>query len=100
MLEMTFERIEKLIFPDRLFTVVNHGHLQFPEVRRQISNRLQGTVVVQPENRETGPGLLLTLMHLSKQYPESTVAVFPSDHFISEEDLLLSHVELAFRMVE
>ena len=41
---------------------------------------------MQPENKETGPGLLLPLMHLYKRYPTSTVAVFPSDHFIVEED--------------
>ena len=100
MLERTFERTEKLIFPDHLFTVVNQGHLQFHEVKRQLSSRRQGTVVVQPQNRETGPGLLLPLIYLSRQYPESTVAVFPSDHFIVEEDLLMRHVEVAMRVVE
>ena len=45
MLEMAFERTEKLIFPDHLFTVVNQGHVQIPEVKRQVSSRLQGTVV-------------------------------------------------------
>jgi mannose-1-phosphate guanylyltransferase len=100
MLEMTFERTEKLIFPDHLFTVVNRGHLQFPEVRRQLSSRPRGTVVVQPQNKETGPGLLLPLTYLYKRYPKSTVAVFPSDHFIVEGDLLMSHVELACRAVE
>jgi len=55
---------------------------------------------VQPQNRETGPGVLLPLIYLSKRYPESTVAVFPSDHFIVEEDLFMSHVELGFSVVE
>jgi mannose-1-phosphate guanylyltransferase len=75
-LEMTFERTEKLIFPDHLFTVVNQSHLQFLEVKRQLSSRPQGTVVVQPQNRETGPGVLLPLIYLSKRYPESNVAVW------------------------
>jgi mannose-1-phosphate guanylyltransferase len=100
MLERTFERAEKLILPDHLFTVVNQGHLQFPEVKQQLSSRPQGTVVMQPQNRETGPGLLLPLIYLSKRYPESTVAIFPSDHFIVEENLLMSHVEVAMRVVE
>jgi RNA polymerase sigma factor (sigma-70 family) len=55
---------------------------------------------VQPENKETGPGLLLPLIHLYQRHPESTVVVFPSDHFILEEDLFMVHVELAFRVVE
>jgi mannose-1-phosphate guanylyltransferase len=57
-------------------------------------------VVAQPENKETGPGLLLPLMHLYKRYPDSTVVIFPSDHFILEEDLFMAYVDLAFRVVE
>jgi mannose-1-phosphate guanylyltransferase len=100
MLEHTFQRAEKLISADHLFTVVNQDHLRFPDVRRQLSNRPAGKVVVQPENKETGPGLLLPLIHLIKRYPDSTVVVFPSDHFIEESDLFMVHVELAFRAVE
>lgn len=54
----------------------------------------------QPANKETGPGLLLPLMHVYKSYPGATVAVFPSDHFIVEEDLFMDHVAMAFRAVE
>lgn len=100
MLEHTFHRAEKLISPERLFTVVGRNHLNYPEARRQLSGRPEGTIVVQPENKETAPGLLLPLMHLYKRYPTSRVAVFPSDHFIVEEDLFMAHVQRAFRIVE
>lgn len=100
MLEHSLDRAEKLIPPERLFTVVSEDHLGYPEVRQQLSTRPKGTIVVQPKNKETGPGLLLPLVHLCKCYPESTVAVFPSDHFIVEEDLFMVHVYLAFRVVE
>jgi mannose-1-phosphate guanylyltransferase len=100
MLEHTFQRAEKLISAEHLFTVVNRDHLRFPDVRRQLASRPAGNVVVQPENKETGPGLLLPLIHLIKRYPDSTVVVFPSDHFIAEADLFMVHVELAFRAVE
>jgi mannose-1-phosphate guanylyltransferase len=39
-------------------------------------------------------------VHLYKRYPESTVAVFPSDHFVLEEELFMSYVDLAFRVIE
>ena len=80
MLEHTFARAESLIEPRRIFTVISRDHLQYPEVHRQLSCRPSGTVVVQPENKETAPGLLLPLAHLYKHYPDSAVAVFPSDH--------------------
>lgn len=100
MLEHTFYRVEKLIPPDRIFTVVSQKHLSYPAVRRQLSSRPRETIIAQPENKETGPGVLLPLMHLYKRYPESTVAIFPSDHFILEEDLFMAHVAVAFHAVE
>ncbi len=100
MLESTFLRAEKLIPSDRIFTVANRAHLTHSEVRRQISSRPKGRVVMQPDNKDTGPGLLLPFMHIYKRYPESTVVVFPSDHFILEEELFMSHVKLAYRAVE
>ncbi len=100
MLEHTFDRAEKLIPPDRLFTVVSQKHIGHAEVWRQLSNRPRGTVILQPENKETGPGLLLPLMHLYKRYPDSIVVIFPSDHFIVEEDLFMGHVDAACRVVE
>ena len=100
MLEHTFHRAEKLIPPERLFAVVNRDHLSHPEVTRQLLGRVTDTVVVQPVNKETGPGILLPLMHVYKRHPDSTVVVFPSDHFILEEKLFMDHVELACRAVE
>ena len=100
MLEHTFHRAEKMIPSDRLFTVISRDHLGHSEVRRQLATRPRGTVVLQPENKETGPGLLLPLMHAYKQHPDAVVVIFPSDHFIVEEDLFMGHVELACRQVE
>ncbi len=100
MLEHTFSRAERLIDPRRIFTVVGRDHLSHPEARRQLSAREPYTVIVQPENKETAPGLLLPLAHLYRRYPDSAVAIFPSDHFIVEEELFMAHVDLACRLVE
>jgi mannose-1-phosphate guanylyltransferase len=100
MLEHTFYRAQKIIPPERLFTVVSQRHLEHPEVARQLSSRSMGHIVTQPENRDTGPGLLLPLAHLYQLYPESAVAVFPSDHFILEEERFMFYVDQAFRIVE
>jgi len=100
MLEHTYHRAEKLIAPECLFTVVTKDHLNYFTVYHQLSSRPKGTVIIQPENKDTGPGLLLPLIHLIKRYPESVVTVFPADHFILEEDLFMGHVDLACRAVE
>ena len=100
MLEHALDRAEKLIPSERLFTVVNEAHLSFPEVQRQIWKRPAQTMVVQPENRETGPGLILPLIYLIKHYPNSVVAIFPSDHFVLEEEKLMRTVRLAHLYVK
>ncbi|MBI4525413.1 MAG: hypothetical protein HY695_16555 [Deltaproteobacteria bacterium] len=100
MLEHTFDRAETLIPARRLFVVIAKEHLQFDEVRRQVAARPRECVVIQPENKDTGPGLLLPLLFVYKQYPKAAVAVYPSDHFILEEDRFMQHVDRAFRVVE
>lgn len=100
MLEHTFHRVERLISSARILTIVARHHLAHAEVCRQLASRRPGTIIVQPENKETGPGILLPLMHLYKQAPEAIVAVFPSDHFILEEDRFIEHVRFAARAVK
>jgi mannose-1-phosphate guanylyltransferase len=100
MLEHTLHRAEKLIPAQKLLVVIAKEHLQFDEVRRQIASRPQECIIIQPENKDTGPGILLPLMQLYKRDPAAVVTVFPSDHFILEEDLFMRHVEHAFRIVE
>lgn len=100
MLEHTIARAETVIEADRLFTVVSGAHLHYPEVRRQLSSRQPGTVIIQPENKETAPGILLPLAYISRRHPDATVAIFPSDHFIAEEPVFMAHVDLAYRLIE
>jgi mannose-1-phosphate guanylyltransferase len=100
MLEHTFARVETLIAPHRIFTVVSQCHLSHVDAQRQLSSRPKGTVILQPENKETGPGLLLPLLHIDKCHPDAVVAVFPSDHFIIGEDLFMEHVDVACRAVD
>jgi mannose-1-phosphate guanylyltransferase len=100
MLEHTFSRAEKLITAQNLLVVITREHLQFDEVRRQLASHPRENVVVQPENKDTAPGLLLPLMHLYRRRPEATVAVFPSNHFILEENIFMRSVEQAFHIAE
>ena len=100
MLEYTFDRAERLIPAACLCVVITREHVEFSEASRQIGSRLSETVVIQPTNKDTAPELLLPLIYLQPRYPDATVAVFPSDHFILEEDVFIRYVDMAFRLVE
>jgi mannose-1-phosphate guanylyltransferase len=99
MLELTYRRTEQLIRSERILTIVGKHHLQHSEVKRQLAGRDQATIIVQPSNKETGAGVLLPLLHLYKRDPNATVALFPSDHFILQEQRFMAHVALAAQAV-
>jgi mannose-1-phosphate guanylyltransferase len=100
MLEHTLARAETLIPPERLFTVASRSHLEHADAREQLFKRSLDNLVLQPINRDTAPGVLLPLIRVIRRYPDATVALFPSDHFILEEDRFMSHVDAAFEIVE
>ena len=100
MLEQTFDRAERLVRRECLFAVVTREHLSYPEVERQLALRSAGTVLVQPDDRDSGFGIVLALAHIHKHRPAAAVAVFPADHFVREEELFMTQVAMAFYIVE
>src|SRR6266404_6660210 len=93
MLEHTLARVERLIPRQRILVVVSREHRQ--EVTEQLAHWPIDNVIFQPANCETGPGILLPLAHLSQRDPLAAVAVFPSDHFINNEDLFVACLQNA-----
>src|SRR4030095_7546619 len=100
MLQTTFRRAQRLIPRDRIFAVVSRSHFQFADVTNQLAEQPKVHLVIQPSNRDTAIGLLLPLAHLLERHPDSTVAVFPSDHYVSDDDLFMAHADAAFGIVE
>ncbi|MBI1823107.1 MAG: NTP transferase domain-containing protein [Nitrospirae bacterium] len=98
MIQHTLDRVERLIARDKLLVVVDPKHQ--PAFQEQLKDRPSGTLIFQPINRETAPGILLPLSYIYKKNPECTVAVFPSDHFILEEDHFMEHIEYASRAIQ
>jgi mannose-1-phosphate guanylyltransferase len=97
MLRHTIDRVTPLFAADHLMTSVNAGHLSL--AFDELHDRPPTTVVIQPYNRETGPGILLSLLHVHHHDPEAVVALFPSDHFILQEERYRSFVSRAFDVV-
>lgn len=100
LLEQAFDRAEKLVPRDRVWSVVGIDHLNYDEVFAQLSDRQDATVLLQPDNRGTAAGLLLPLMRLWKTHPDSVVVVMPADHYIPEDDPFLDQIRTGFSIVE
>lgn len=93
MLRHTIDRAERVVTPHRLLIVINHPHL--PYAQEELRDRSSETVIIQPCNRETVAGILLPLLHVHHRDPEAVVCIFPSDHFVLEEDRFLDYVKSA-----
>ncbi len=94
MLQHTLDRAKSLLPPQKILTVVNQTHLKY--VQTQLPGQLPETILVQPCSRETATGILLSLLHVYAEDPDAVVCIFPSDHFILEEEKFMQYVDRAF----
>lgn len=90
MFQHTVDRAAMCIPADRIFTVIARDHLE--KARQQFEGWPADLLVIQPYNRDTAPGTLLPLLHIEARDSNATVVIFPSDHFIAEEQVFMAHV--------
>lgn len=97
LLEHTLRRTAWLFSRDETLVVVVRAHERFyaPLLTTLPSQRL----VAQPENRGTAAAILCALLRLDGVAPTSPVAIFPSDHYVSDDEVFMSHVAGAFEIV-
>jgi mannose-1-phosphate guanylyltransferase len=95
LLEETWRRTALAVPADRILVVVTRKHERFYAPTLEVL-AAQRRAVVQPENRGTAAGILYPLLRLASVAPEASVAVFPSDHYFSDEPRFMAHVEMAF----
>jgi mannose-1-phosphate guanylyltransferase len=97
LLEATLRRVRAFAPPKRTAVIVNRNHIDVGW--QQVQTLPSENILIQPRNRDTGPGLLFSLLHLARRDPHGTVAVFPSDHYIGDETVFMDSVSQASRLV-
>lgn len=90
MFQRTVDHVRTLISPDRIFIVTTRDHLE--KGREEFDGWPADLLVIQPYNRETLPGMLLTLLCIQARDPDARVAIFPWNHLIAEENAFMAHV--------
>ncbi len=96
-LEMTLSRIGPIVPASRTLVVVNHAHLAL--ARPQLADVPKHNLVIQPANRDTGPGVLLGLVHLCRRDARAVAVLLPSDHYVHDEDAFRRYVGRAMDVV-
>ena len=91
--EETRRRAQLSVAPTRVMSVVTESHERY-YAPLLASERLT-RVVVQPENRGTGPGLLYGLLRIVRTDSRAVVLVLPSDHWVSDDRAFMARVDVA-----
>jgi mannose-1-phosphate guanylyltransferase len=93
MLRHTIERVKRIVPLQRMRIVVNSQHLKY--VHTEIPEPERKSLVVVPCNRGTAVSILLPVVQILAQDPSACITVFPSDHFVLEEERFMNFVESA-----
>jgi mannose-1-phosphate guanylyltransferase len=89
LLEATLARTQLFTPPDRISVIVNQNHIDLAMEQLYILPR--SNIFIQPQNRDTGPGMIFALLRLEQTHPDAIVAVFPTDHFIDDDRAFIAH---------
>jgi mannose-1-phosphate guanylyltransferase len=90
LLELTLFRTHYFAPVENTWVVINQDHAQF--TGDMLHSLPAGNIFVQPENRDTGPGIIFALSQIARTDPDAVVAAFPTDHFIDDEEAFMAYV--------
>jgi mannose-1-phosphate guanylyltransferase len=97
LLEQTRRRVALAVPPERTTVVVTQAHQRF--YAPLLGDIPVARLVAQARNVGTAPAILYGLLRTAALHPDASVAVFPSDHHVSDDRTFMAHVESAFEAV-
>lgn len=90
LLRQTLDRVALGIPPARTAVVTVRSHA--PYFAESWAGSERPHVLVQPADRGTAAGVLFPIHWIARRDPGATVAVFPSDHFVSESATFMAGI--------
>jgi mannose-1-phosphate guanylyltransferase len=82
MIQETFDRLEPLVPPSRLWVVTGAG--EAGEVARQLPKLDPAQLLVEPVGRNTAAAIALAARQVAARDPRAVMAVLPADHAIAD----------------
>lgn len=95
-LQLTFERIEKIVPKEHIYVVT---HIHYADiVKMHLPNLKDENIIIEPERKETAACVSLSLSIIKKKDPEAIVGIFPSDHFIGNEEFFIKQIQYGYEI--
>jgi len=94
LLDQTRRRVSLAVTPAQTMFSFRESHKVF--YKDLVADVPSTNLVVQPENLGTTPAILYSLLRLSILEPQAAVGFFPSDHYFTDGQTFMCHVDSAF----
>lgn len=98
MIQMTVERLTKLIPLERIFVVTGKRYVDL--LREQLPSLPLRNIIIEPIGRNTAPCIGLSAFMIDKYYENSSMIVLPSDHLIVDEGEFLKTIKAADEFID
>jgi len=100
LLQQTIERVIPLVSGRRVYIISNQQY-KF-QIQKQISaySIPDGHIILEPQGKNTAPAIGLAAKYLSLKDPEATMIVLPADHYIANNNKLLTDLRYAQRLAQ
>lgn len=76
------------------------GRVHAAQVRAQLPGLVPGSVLVEPQARNTAAAIALAALHVARRDPEAVMAVLPADHVIPDRVAFRADLRLALDLAE
>ncbi len=93
LLQDAIARVSSVAMPSHICTVVAAHHRQWWS--SAVSGLSESNVIVQPQSKGTGFGILLALLTLEMRNPQATLILLPADHYFRDEDTIVRALRVA-----
>jgi mannose-1-phosphate guanylyltransferase len=97
MLRWAIDRAAGIVPVERIVVIVASHHRRW--WGEELADLPAANVVVQPQNRGTGVGILLPLLNVLQRDPEARVLILPTDHYLEDEQPLREAIVEGVRAV-
>jgi len=98
LLREALQRAETVASPANRCIVVARHHKHWWDA--ELAAEPESNVIAQPGNRGTANGILLPLLHIVARDPDARIVLLPSDHHVSDEQVLAAALQEAVRKLE
>lgn len=97
MLQMTYDRINKIVPKENIFIVTNYDYV--PKVKKQIHGIRDENIIAEPCSKNTAPCILLSTIYIKNIYKNTNIVCISSDSYIENENKFIKDISLANKYV-